>query len=191
MLLRALLGLVLVPVVAGCAPAGAPSSQGGAPLPLYPMSLVFVGPREAGEPIGALLPDGSIVTKHDGVVARLLPDRVVTRDGKPKLVVTPAGDVVLDPRAPPMRFDARGALVSGKGEAILGRRRGDAQLDGAGRRAAAHDQRALHPLHARGATYRGGPAHHPHGGRLEPADDLSYLRSAASGFPSSFSAFSK
>src|ERR1700722_13216420 len=116
MLLRALLWLFLVPVVAGCVPAGSPSS--GAPLPLFPMSLVFVGPRGAGEPVGALLADGSIVTKHDGVVARLLPDRVVTRDGQPRIVVTPGGDVVIDPRLPPMRFDARGALVSAKGEAI-------------------------------------------------------------------------
>ena len=116
MLLRALLWGVLVTVVAGCVPAGRPSS--GAPLPLFPMSLVFVGPGEAGEPIGALLRDGSIVTKHDGVVAHLLPDRVVARDGTPKIVVTPAGDVVIDPRLPPMRFDARGALVSGRGEAI-------------------------------------------------------------------------
>jgi hypothetical protein len=82
------------------------------------MSLVFVGPREAGEPIGALLADGSIVSKRGGVVARLLPDRVVTPDGRPKIVVAPNGDVWLDPQMPPMRFDARDALVSPKGEAI-------------------------------------------------------------------------
>ncbi|HEY5239968.1 MAG TPA: hypothetical protein VIJ22_00820 [Polyangiaceae bacterium] len=113
MLLRALLPVVLV---AGCAPAGAPSS--GAPLPLFPMALVFVGPREMGEPIGALLADGTIVAKHGGVVARLLPDRVVSPDGTPKIVVTPGGDVVLDPHMPAMHFDGRGALVSPRGETI-------------------------------------------------------------------------
>jgi hypothetical protein len=113
MLLRALLPVVLV---TGCAPAGAPSA--GAALPLFPMALVFVGPREAGEPIGELRADGTIVTKHDGVVARLLPDRVVSLDGTPKIVVTPGGDVVLAPRMPPMRFDGRGALMSPTGETI-------------------------------------------------------------------------
>ncbi len=109
--------LIVAVTAAACVPgAGAPSA--GTPLPLYPMSLVFVGPREAGEPIGALLADGSIVMKHSGVVARLLPDRIVTPDGRPKIVVAPNGDVWLDPRQPPMRFDVRGALVSPRGEII-------------------------------------------------------------------------
>src|SRR5580704_13279519 len=109
MVLRALLGpVLLVLLVGGCVPARGPTAD--APLPLVPMSLVFVGPREEGEPIGGLLADGSIVMKHGRVVARLLPDRVVTPDGKPKIVVTPGGDVVVDPRLPPMRFDARDAL---------------------------------------------------------------------------------
>jgi hypothetical protein len=116
MLLRVLLALVVVSALGGCSPAGAPSP--GAPLPLFPMALVFVGPGEQGEPIGALMADGSVVMKHGGVVARFLPDRVVAPDGTPKVVVSPGGDVVVDPRLPPMRFDARGALVSGKGEAI-------------------------------------------------------------------------
>ena len=82
------------------------------------MTLVFVGPREAGEPIGELRADGSIVTKHDGVVARLLPDRIVGRDGRVKIVVSPGGEVWLDPKLPPMHFDAGDALVSPKGEVI-------------------------------------------------------------------------
>jgi hypothetical protein len=90
----------------------------GVPFPLYPMSLVFVGPREAGEPVGALLPDGSIVHKREGVVGHLLPDRVVAPDGHPVVVAAPNGDVFLDPKMPPMRFDARDALVSARGEAV-------------------------------------------------------------------------
>src|SRR5258708_4955084 len=82
------------------------------------MSLVFAGPHEAGEPVGALLGDGSIVHKREGLVARLLPDRVVAADGRPIIVVAPNGDVVVDPRLPPMRFDARDALVSARGEVI-------------------------------------------------------------------------
>jgi hypothetical protein len=82
------------------------------------MTLVFAGTHDAGEPVGALLADGSIVTRREGVIARLLPDRVVAADGKPKIVVTAGGDVWLDPKLPPMRFDARGALVSPEGETI-------------------------------------------------------------------------
>jgi len=82
------------------------------------MALVSVGPREAGEPIGELRADGAIVTKHGDVIARLLPDRVVSPDGKPKIVVTPSGDVVLDPRTPAMHFDGRGALVSPAGDIL-------------------------------------------------------------------------
>jgi len=109
--------LILGPLVGGCGPAPAGPSA-GTPLPLFPMALVFVGPREAGEPIGELRADGSIVTKHDGVVARLLPDRVVGRDGQVKIVVSPGGEVWIDPKLPPMRFDAHDALVSPRGEVI-------------------------------------------------------------------------
>lgn len=98
---------------------GPAPAASGVPFPLYPMSLVFVGPGEAGEPVGALLPDGSIVHKREGIVARLLPDRVVAPDGRPIVVVAPNGDVLLDPKLPPMRFDARDALVSTRGEAVF------------------------------------------------------------------------
>jgi hypothetical protein len=105
-------------LLAACAPAPGSAPSTGALLPVYPMSLVFAGPAEAGEPIGVLLADGSIVMKHGGLVARLLPDRVVTADGRPQIVVSPSGEVRLDPSLPPMHFDARGALVSPKGETI-------------------------------------------------------------------------
>jgi hypothetical protein len=120
MFLGAVVLVSLAVAAAGCLPrpAGPVAPAAGAPLPFYPMSLVFVGPREAGEPIGGLLADGSIVSRHRGVVARLLPDRVVAPDGRPKIIVAPNGDVWLDPQQPPMRFDARDALVSPKGEAI-------------------------------------------------------------------------
>jgi hypothetical protein len=83
------------------------------------MALVFPGPREAGEPIGELRADGTIITKHEGVVARVLPDRVIGRDGRTKIVVAPNGDVWIDPKLPPMHFDDRGALVSPTGETIF------------------------------------------------------------------------
>lgn len=114
---RALVVVALAVVSAGCV-AGSRGPSTGVPLPLYPMSLVFAGPGEAGEPIGALLGDGSIVHKREGLVARLLPDRVVAPDGHPVIVVRPSGDVVVDPKLPSMRFDARDALVSARGETI-------------------------------------------------------------------------
>jgi hypothetical protein len=110
------LSLSLVMALAGCGPAK--SAAAGPALPLTPMSLVFAGPREEGEPIGQLLGDGSIVTKHEGIVARLLPNGVIGRDGKRKLEVDANGDVWLDRKLPPMHFDARGALVSPTGESI-------------------------------------------------------------------------
>jgi hypothetical protein len=76
------------------------------------MALYAGTTRDRDEPIGALLADGSIVHKREGVVARLLPDRVVRPDGWPRILVTPNGDVWLDPKMPPLRFDARDALVS-------------------------------------------------------------------------------
>lgn len=103
--------------LAGCSPSPA-SPASGAPFPLYPMALVFAGPREQGEPVGILQADGSIVTRREGTIARLLPDRIVMADGRPKIVVSPNGDVSVGPGAPVMHFDARGALVSSSGDEV-------------------------------------------------------------------------
>jgi hypothetical protein len=106
--------LALSVELAGCARTPAPA----VPLPLFPMALVVAGPRQSSERIGELLPDGSIVTKWEGTIAHLSSDRVVGVDGRTRLVVTASGDVWLDPKLPPMHFDARGALVAPTGEMV-------------------------------------------------------------------------
>jgi len=109
--------VVVVLSLAGCGPGK--SATAGVTLPIVPMALLFNGPGgQAGEVVGRLLPDGSIVTKHEGTVAHLFPDHVVGRDGRTKLVVDPNGDVWIDRKLPPMHFDALGALVSPTGESI-------------------------------------------------------------------------
>jgi hypothetical protein len=103
-------------VALGCAPAVAPGTD--SLLPVYPMALILSGSHEAGDPLGQLLKDGSIVTKREGAIARVLRDRVIDRNGRPKLVVSWNGDVWLTEKLPPMHFDGRGALVAPTGEMI-------------------------------------------------------------------------
>lgn len=114
---RALLFL-LASCAGGSSGGGLP--QGGACLPIVPMTLLVLEHGTEWEPIAKLEADGTIVHGKQGVVGGLGAEQMFDRDHKSVMWCAPDRTLHLPSRPGPMaRFDAEDRLVDSDGSVLF------------------------------------------------------------------------